>query len=466
MIIFNQVLLCFMARNYLDRRKEYLKEFFFDPEKGQPTGKPESIYEKIYEYLIKRKNSGKSEYTRTNDITALTEFVKLINKPIDKLSKIDMYQLFESLEKGKSKATVQLHKTGIRLFLEFAGRNDLAELCKFQRSKTDERLPEDILAFDDVEKLINAAYNLRDRALIAFMYESGARRGEFFEIQIKHVVFDKNGAVVTLPKGKTGARRIRLVWSSGYLRNWIDHHPIKNNRDAYMWCSSRDPTKTIEYVTFQNSLKRFALKAGVQKRVNMHSFRHAAATRLANDLTEQQLKNYLGWTQGSDMAARYVHLSGKDIDNAILKINGIEIEEDNTKELKTIRCPICNELQDVTLLHCFKCGYPLHKKIDLNTDTELEKMKKEMEIRMLEVERDAYIRPYKVEIDDLKYNLQESKKIIKNMTREERKTEIDNMIKWNNKIKYLKKQISQLMFEYKIKIEELKNSNFINQSLV
>ncbi|KAF5030351.1 Tyrosine recombinase XerC [anaerobic digester metagenome] len=386
-----------MARNYLERRKEYLKEFFFDPETGESTGKPESLYEMIFEYTIKRKNSGKSEYTRTNDITALTEFVKLINKPIDKLSKIDMYQLFESLEKGKSKTTVQLHKTGIRLFLEFAGRNDLAELCKFQRSKTDERLPEDILTFEDIEKLINAAYNLRDKALVAFMYESGARRGEFFEIQLKHVVFDKNGAIVTLPKGKTGSRRIRLVWSSGYLRNWIDNHPLRENRDSYVWCSARNPAKTIEYVTFQNSLKRFALKAGVQKRVNMHSFRHAAATRLANDLTEQQLKNYLGWTQGSDMAARYVHLSGKDIDNAILKINGIDIKEEEKTELKTIRCPRCNEIQNDQEF-CFKCGYPLHK-INLDTDTDMEKMKKDFEIRILEMEKISKIQPYKFQIE-------------------------------------------------------------------
>jgi integrase/recombinase XerD len=32
---------------------------------------------------------------------------------------------------------------------------------------------------------------------------------------------------------------------------------------------------------------------------------------------------YFGWIQGSDMPSIYVHLSGRDIDDAILKANGI-----------------------------------------------------------------------------------------------------------------------------------------------
>ena len=32
---------------------------------------------------------------------------------------------------------------------------------------------------------------------------------------------------------------------------------------------------------------------------------------------------YFGWAQGSDMPGVYVHLSGRDVDDAILKANGI-----------------------------------------------------------------------------------------------------------------------------------------------
>ncbi|WP_340819137.1 hypothetical protein [Methanolobus sp. WCC4] len=36
---------------------------------------------------------------------------------------------------------------------------------------------------------------------------------------------------------------------------------------------------------------------------------------------------YFGWVQGSDMPAVYVHLSGRDVDDAVLKANGVVSHE-------------------------------------------------------------------------------------------------------------------------------------------
>ena len=35
------------------------------------------------------------------------------------------------------------------------------------------------------------------------------------------------------------------------------------------------------------------------------------------------MKEHFGWVQGSEMAATYVHLSGRDVDNALLKLQGL-----------------------------------------------------------------------------------------------------------------------------------------------
>ena len=67
---------------------------------------------------------------------------------------------------------------------------------------------------------------------------------------------------------------------------------------------------------------------------------------------------------------------------------------------------------------------------------------------MVEVERNAYIRPYQSKIEYLKYNIEESKKIITEISEEERKAEVQKMIQWNSKIKYLESEISKLTFEY------------------
>jgi len=43
------------------------------------------------------------------------------------------------------------------------------------------------------------------------------------------------------------------------------------------------------------------------------------------------MKQYFGWVQGSDMASVYVHLSGRDVDNALLKLNGLEVKEEKKR---------------------------------------------------------------------------------------------------------------------------------------
>jgi hypothetical protein len=48
------------------------------------------------------------------------------------------------------------------------------------------------------------------------------------------------------------------------------------------------------------------------------------------------MKEYLGWTQASEMAAVYVHLSGRDVDSALLKLAGKEVPE-TERELETDR---------------------------------------------------------------------------------------------------------------------------------
>jgi integrase/recombinase XerD len=178
-------------------------------------------------------------------------------------------------------------------------------------------------------------------------------------LTIKNLVFDENGVIITIPEGKTGARRIRVVFAASSLREWLDVHPTKENRESPAFVSLREPYHTLSDTGLMDQLNKIAKKARIQKRINAHSFRHARATHLAEHLTEQQLKKYFGGTEGSNMAAVYVHLSGKDIDNAILKLNGIQIDDTHAAGLQVGRCPRCHDLNHESTSYCGKCGLPL-----------------------------------------------------------------------------------------------------------
>lgn len=63
------------------------------------------------------------------------------------------------------------------------------------------------------------------------------------------------------------------------------------------------------------------------------------------------------------MGSIYVHLSGRDVDNAILKVYRMDQNDNNTERsvLKPKDCPRCGETNPATNKFCLKSGMPLDK---------------------------------------------------------------------------------------------------------
>ena len=181
--------------------------------------------------------------------------------------------------------------------------------------------------------------------MVLVFYESGARVGELLPIKIKQITFDDYGAIL-LVTGKTGDRRIRLVASTPALANWLNVQPFKDDPEAYVWFSFATNRKyePLNHRGVYELFKDLAKKAKIKKKVNPHAFRHARATHLANKLTEQQLKMLFGWSQASKMASIYVHLSGRDVDNALLGLHGLTKPKEGEKKFKVKICPRCGKI--------------------------------------------------------------------------------------------------------------------------
>jgi site-specific recombinase XerD len=260
------------------------------------------------------------------------------------------------------------YKRSIKKFFKWLGREKLVFWIKCTGPRN-RKLPEEILTEEDIKKMIDAARNVRDRAIVAVLYESGCRAGEFLSMKIKNVSFDRYGAVAIV-HGKTGYRRIRLVLSTPYLAEWLNSHPFRDDPEAWLWISLNS-FKRIPYNSLRTILRNIAERAGVKKKVNPHAFRHARATHLAKFLTEAQMKEFFGWVQDSDMASVYVHLSGRDVDRAILQLYGMEVEDEREENGKLMpkKCLRCGEINPATNKVCRRCFFPL----DENAERFLEK---------------------------------------------------------------------------------------------
>lgn len=334
-------------------------------------------------YLRKRKNEKIADKTLKDDIDVLTHFMAFLNgKEItealinDYLDSINDYTFMRNGKEVKySKFTIYHNESILKRFLAYINP-EFGKLISPKLPKN-RKLTKKILDQQDIEKLINACLTNRDRALISFLYESGARKGELLSIRIDNVKFDENGAIVIIPEGKTGPRRIRVIFSASFLRQWIDTHPRKEDPNAFLFCSLSHPYGVLSFTGLRNQLDTLATRSGIGKEIYPHLFRHSRATHLAKHLKEQELKVYLGWTAGSTMAATYVHLSGADVDSSILKMHGIVIEGTHSDGLKVGQCPRCHEINPIKFLYCGKCGLPLTEtankiiETDKNVVTEL-----------------------------------------------------------------------------------------------
>ena len=227
-------------------------------------------------------------------------------------------------------------------------------------------MPEEILTVEEVKRIIDACDNVRDKALLSVLYEAGLRAGELLSLKIENVVFDKYGAILIV-NGKTGRRRVRIVASSQLLAKWLEQHPLKNDSKAPLWITKYDrKSGNGKYSPLGRQglvrvIKVACKLAGIKKRVYPHLFRHSRATHLASVLPESVMKSYFGWAMDSRMIRTYVHLSGKDVDKALLKLYGIKEVNLDENNVKMVKCPRCGALNSEFNSFCEKCGYPLRE---------------------------------------------------------------------------------------------------------
>lgn len=288
-----------------------------------------------------------------------------------------------------SKATKKQHLVGFKQFIKWYGKEfgnreylELADRIEI-KIKLVTKNADDLLTRDELDRLRDAAKEPRDRALISLLTESGCRAGELISCKIKNVTFTDNGCKLTFPKGKTGARTILLIDSTIDLRRWLAKHPLIENGEAPLFVTLRkrkpnkDKTGVARHIALTHDevlrvVYKVTRNAGITKRVHPHLFRHTRATVLSQQLNEMQLRQYLGWTNASNMPAIYVHLSGHDLDNAILTMHGIVKKED--VGTKAQRCPRCKVVMPPKAKYCEVCGMSLDCDVQQTHDSAMKEL--------------------------------------------------------------------------------------------
>jgi len=288
----------------------------------------------------------------------LIRFSEWLGKPYEDVTEDDFNDYLDTIDNLKN-SSLKLHKIVIRAFIRTINP-ELAGCIKTKNTQHSSITPDQLLTDEEIDCLIHHAPTARDKALLACLTDSGARIGELLSTTISDAKFDEYGCLLWLREGKTGARPARLIFASSYLRQWLEIHPRKEDPDAPIFCSFRAPYNLISRSGLYQQIAIIGKAAGIKKRINPHSFRHARATDLAKKLkSEQKLKAVLGWKANSQMANIYIHLSANDINAAMLEASGLKLPEEEEEKPRVLKCPRCKEIIDKKAQFCFRCGLPL-----------------------------------------------------------------------------------------------------------
>jgi site-specific recombinase XerD len=324
-------------------------------------------------------------------ITALLLMRKQLGKPFRDAAKGDIRSILKWMEeKGYKASTNEKFRQVLKLFYKTVYGNgeyypDQVRWfsVKLGKEKTGKETSMDMAEYleeEEVQKLIESSPTIQKRAFLACMYESGARPEEFLRLTNTDIRIDSKGAVLML-RGKTGERRVRIISFSKLLQQWLEVHPLRDQNYYPIWISEATNFKNnaLGLRGAQKIIEVALPKSGLSnKHARLYILRHSRATHLANHLTEAQMCTFFGWVMGTQVVRRYVHLSGKDVDNTLIALNEggpVNIEE---HKLRSIKCKRCCESISPTMHFCYRCALPVNFNNEYTREMDLERQNREL----------------------------------------------------------------------------------------
>ncbi len=182
-----------------------------------------------------------------------------------------------------------------------------------------------------------------------------------------------------------------IIAFSSLLLQWLEVHPLRNEKNYSLWISESTNCKNapLGIRGAEKIIENTLPKTGIHnKHARLYILRHSRATHLANHLTEAQMCVYFGWTIGSRIVQRYIHLSGKDVNGVLLSLNNSGTAKQVAEEykLKPNKCIRCDEDVAPANKFCGRCGLSISLCEQYIKETNLEEKNRSLELKIDSIE--------------------------------------------------------------------------------
>ena len=244
-------------------------------------------------------------------------------------------------ERNNMKSAVRIKMVRLRAFYRWIydlGRSQVPDCLRWyfrmtpRATKGNKQMSilKKIIKEEDYYYLLTQIEDLRFKALLQFLWETGARISEVLMTKIGDVYIKEHYAIVGGGKRRVPLRRSRWV------AEWLSVHPKRLDLNAPLFCAIKNPEKPLSYSTVKKFLREIKKLFALEEPITPHRFRHTRATILARaGISPYAMNKLMGWTRDSKMWAVYIHLTDEEaVNEAMKKLDELEGRFIATKKKK------------------------------------------------------------------------------------------------------------------------------------
>lgn len=229
-------------------------------------------------YFVSRKIEGLSDKTLEQYRLYLDDFFFSVNKDLEEITANDIriYLYTTQRQRNISDRTLDSRRAAIHAFFTWAadegyiGKNPCRAIKKIKY----ERIERKGLTAIELEQVRMACKNIREKALIEFLYSTGARVTETCNIKISEVDFDKGEVLLY---GKGNKHRISYLSAKAILY-LVEYLKSRDDQSEYLFVSERRPHNSLKKEAIERVIRNLGKRSNIGRDLYPHLFRHTVAT--------------------------------------------------------------------------------------------------------------------------------------------------------------------------------------------
>ncbi|TAH20445.1 MAG: recombinase XerD [Cytophagales bacterium] len=187
-----------------------------------------------------------------------------------------------------------------------------------ERPNKEKALPT-VLSTEEITSILKATENLKHKAILTVIYSAGLRIGELISLKIKDIDSERKQIRVEQGKGKKDRYTLLSSKTLELLRTYFKEYKPKE----YLFEGQEGGHYSTRSV--QTFFQEICKKAGIKKKVSVHTLRHSFATHLLENGTDLRYIQALLGHESSKTTEVYTHITTKGFDQIKSPLDGLDI---------------------------------------------------------------------------------------------------------------------------------------------